>query len=372
MKHLHLPRWVMWSAAIVFLILPIVMTAISLMANVAYFSQFGYVSMLVAGASDIARFFLPIVIVILGRMHLKKLAAAYILVSVFSAWAGINFAADTRMQSLWTKTEHAEVFDDNKAYIGRLVRDLGQITETGASVALKGQIDVLESRKEQLTTDIDIESDPAKNGPCRTSCDKLKDELKVVMTQLTELQERFGQALKREQLEKDLAHARQKRETAKPVEVAGFSQFLNFAFGSAVNTVDMTALLINVLLYLLLVEGLSHLIGPAVATVLYVAHAKPNKEEENVTVRRVEDVPAVVKEEPSFEPMVLAPVIDEDDELVDEQPVVEVEQPKAERKRRKDGRFAKKPGRKPVKKLKLADLVKDSTNVVSLADHKKD
>lgn len=362
MFNFTLPRWVQWSAVVVFLALPILASGVSLMANIEYFSQYGQISMLVAVLSDVSRFILPIVIVILAGVAFKKfLWSMYIVVSLFSLWAGINFAADTRMQNIWSKTEHAEVFSDNKAYIARLTRDLSQIEETSASVALKGQIETLESRKTQLSADIDYESDPNKNGPCKSSCQGLKDELKVIMTDLATLQARYGQALKREQLESDIAHARNKRETSKPVEVSGFSQLLNFAFGANTGVVDMTTLVINVLFYIILVEGMSHLIGPATAFVLHVAHSKPEEVKEQIE-----------NEEPEVE--VVSVVEDQPEVVVEDQP----EESKAERKRRKDGRFAKRPGPKPkpkphAKKLKISDLPRPvGANVIDFGSYNKD
>jgi hypothetical protein len=361
MFNFTLPRWVQWGAVTVFLALPLFASGVSLLANIAYFSQYGQISMLVAALSDIGRFVLPIVIVILSGVAFRKLLwTMYIVVSIFSAWAGINYAADTRMQNIWSKTEHAEVFAGNKTHIARLTRDLSQITETSASAALKGQIETLDSRKTQLEADIDYESDPNKNGPCKSSCQGLKDELKVIMNNLATLQARLGQALSREQLETDIAHARVKRETSAPVEVSGFSQFLGFAFSANTSSIDMGTLLINVFFYLILVEGLSHLVGPATATILYVANNRPEEVEEEIENEFIAEPEIVEIQEEQVEQF-------EDDDAV-----------KAERKRRKDGRFAKKPGPKPkpkvnAKKLKLSELPRPSgANVVDLTSYKKD
>lgn len=347
------PRWAQWTVAGIFLAVPLTATVISLYANVAYTYQFGLAAMAAASMSDVARFCLPIIAVILMGWG-WGLRLAMLLVSAFSAWTAVNFAADTRLQDFWNRTEHAVVYDDNKAEIARLARDLSQINETGAPGALKGQLDIFASRVAQLTTDIDYESDPAKNGPCRASCEKLKEELKAAQSQMLELQERYGQATKRVQLETAINGARQKRDVSAPVEKSGLAQLSNHFFNADERNVDISTQLINVLLYLLLVEGLSHLMTPAMGAAMRLAETRPEPK-----------VAVVVKEEPVVE---YVPILQDAPIGVSYVP----EQKKPERKRRKDGRFAKKPGPKP-KKLDLGELPRPSgENVIDLTTLKKD
>ena len=360
------PRWVQWTVAGLFLAVPLTATVISLYANVAYTFQFGLAAMAAAAMSDIARFCLPIIAVILMGWN-WGLRLALLLVSIFSAWTAINFAADTRLQDFWNRTEHAVVYDDNKAEIARLARDLSQITEVGAPNALKGQIDVLETRLTQLNTEIDYESDPQKNGPCRSSCEQLKEQRNAAQSELLGLQERYGQAAKRVQLEKAINSAREKRDVSAPVEKSGLAQLSNHFFNASERNIDISAQLVNVLLYLLLVEGLSHLMTLAMSTTMRLAETRPEPVVEVTEEPVAPEIPYVLDIGPLQVAVPAEPVVAAEP-VQDESAKVEA---KAPRKRRKDGRFAKRPGPKP--KLKMNELPRpEGENVVVLKDFKKD
>lgn len=363
MQTLKLPRWVQWSAAIGFLAVPLIACGVSFIANVIYSSQFGYLAMAISAASEIARVTIMIVVVLLAGWT-WQLRIVILVAGLYTAWTATNLAMDERFQVLWGRAEQVTTYSDNKAEIARLARDLSQITEVSTSSALKSQVNVLSDRIKFLSENIAIESDPSKGGPCRNRCLGYKAELDKSQVELAKLQDRLGQAQKREQLEKSITEARGKRNVeASEVKQLGLTAFLSSIGQVKRSNADFANLLINTIFYLLLVEGLSYLMVPAIRAVLAVAYAPvEKKEEETISVAKMEEI---LPEKPQTMEALVAKLQEEVPEIV-----------KPLRRRRQDGRFAKRPGPKPKKdlpKLKLRDLPRPAgENVVDIGSRHKD
>lgn len=331
-----LPRWVQWSGALVFLAVPLTMAGVSLYANVDYAWQYGVAAMIVAATSDVARFVLPVIAQILNGWTFF-LRVVVILCGVFSAWTAVNFAADGRFQNMLEKSNKAEQQRDNSAEIKRLSAELNAITESGSTDALKAQLKTLQDKSALLTQQIDYESDPAKNGPCGAACKDLQAQLKVVQDQAIDLNAQLGRIERKAKIEALLEVARTEKKTTEVVQDGGVTAVAAMVVPVPKPTLDMAALAFTTVLYLLLVECVSYLIGYGAAAVMAVYASAPKKAKPRVAK------PAKVE----------APVI---------------EKPKAVRKPRakkvKQDNSVPKTKTSELKKLKLSDLpIRTENNV---------
>ncbi len=365
MQALHLPKWVLRSAAIGFLAAPVIACCASIAANVIYSSQFGYSAMAISAASEVARITIMIVVVLLAGWT-WQLRFMILLVGSYSAWTATHVAMDERFQTMFGRAEKVATYSDNKAEIARMARDLSQITEVSTSAALQGQISVLNDRISTLSENIKDESDPKKSGPCKGRCQTYKTELDTSQVELAKLQDRLGAAQKREQLEQSIAVARDKRDTeTATVKMSGSAELLNYVGRVKQNKTDFAELLINTLFYLLLVEGMSYLLVPAMRALITV-NRMPDEKKEEVEIAKVEE--PKVEETEAEEPKTM-------EALVAEIITVQPEAIKPLRRRNKNGKFSKRPGPKPknLPKLKLRDLPRPAgKNVIDIGSRHKD
>lgn len=389
----QLPKSLQWVAAIIIVVLVAIFSGVSLVANALYMSQFGPIWTAVGIGADIGKIMIPVAVAILAYRNWWYYPLMAVVITL-SVWTGLNQAASGKLQGVWERQESAALHTDNKQEIARLARDLSQITEVATPSALRGQIEVVEASVKSLTDDVARESDPQRDGPCRSSCEAYKRQLAAQRAKLAALQDRLGQAETRVKLTNAIKLARQERKTAAPVKQDGLTEIAVKTNVAQRESFDLAKLIFSTGLYLLIVEGFALLSGWAASLVMAAARYKP---EEPIAKTIITSTAELAEVNPLHQPVKIGELTETSFKLSGalyipahnggaglaepvEQPTVAAapvqEEPvevKKERKRRKDGRFAKRPGPKPKPKFKLNSLPRPKAkNVVELKDFRKD